>query len=509
MAQVSKIDSNITGLRYAEELTLKTLPGSPTWVPLEPNSYSDFGANITTVARNPINPSRQKKKGVVTDLDASGGFNTDLTSTNVQELFQGFLFANMRRKDELTVATIDGVGEAFQPTSGGLGYRANDLLFAKNFVATANNGLHLVSGTPTATNIVVTTNLTAATSQVGTISRVGFQFASGDAVITNSGSAYPTLTTTTKDLTQLGLIPGEWVFIGGDIAAQQYNTVANNGFARVRSIATNTIVFDKTQNTMVTDTGAAKTIRIFFGRVLKNESASNLIVRRSYQLERTLGAPDDSFTSQIQSEYLVGSIPNELTVNIPTAEKVTVDLSFVALDSELRTGATGVKSGTRPALVESDALNTSSDVSRMSMSVVSPINGNPTSLFAYLTEATISINNNVSPNKAVGVLGAFDATAGTFEVTGSVTAYFGNITAIQAVKDNSDVTIDIQLVKSNTGITIDLPLLALGDGRVNIEQDQPITIPLSLDAATGAKLNSSLDHTLMMVFYDYLPTLAG
>jgi len=528
MAQVSKIDSNVTGLSYAEEASLKTLPGTPIWYPLEPNSYADFGGEITTVARNPINPSRQRKKGVVTDLDASGGFNTDLTQTNLQDMLQGFFFASLRRKGEAKNApgastllfsvtnsnkliTRSGTPALDLTTQ----FATNDLVYVTGFSNAANNGLFAL-GNVTATTIqLIEANynqdppslVDEANASGVSITVVGHLSAEVLTVDVSGSRPAFTHSGSNTDFTTWGLVPGEWVFVGGDLAGTAWTNSANNGFARVRSITATRLEFDKTAGTMVSETGTTIAPAVFFGRVLKNELGSN-IVRRSYQLERTLGAPDDSNLAQVQSEYLVGAIPNEFTINFATADKVTCDLSFVATDNEQRTGVQGIKAGTRIPLTESDAFNTSSDVARIKLATVDS-NSNPSPLFAFATDVTITINNNVTPNKAIGTLGAFDATAGTFQVSGNITAYFANVTAVQAVRNNSDITLDMHMVKANSGVSVDLPLISLGDGRANIEQDAPITLPLTKEAATGAKIDPNLDYTMMMVFWDYLPDLAS
>lgn len=525
MTAANKIDSNATSMRIAEESSLKTLPGTPVWIPIEPNSYSDFGGSVTTVARNPINADRKRKKGVTTDLDASGGFNIDLTQANMQDLLQGFFFADLRRKGEckngigLTTITISvaETNSRFTRVGGSVDLSAQfsvgDLVFSAGFANSANNGLFKVSAVTTTTLDVILADGTegavtlvdeSATSS-GSLVQVGIEGDQGDIDVDTTGDR-PALTSTFLDFTDLGLIEGEFIFVGGDQTATKFGTAANNGFARVRSIAANRLEFDKTQNTMATEANTTSLVQLFFGRLLKDETGSS-IVRRSYNLERQLSKADDGDTYN-QCEYVVGAIPNELTINVPTADKVNLDLTYVGMDHETKDGDTGPKSGTRPTLVEADAFNTSSDFKRIKMFVHDESDANPSALFAFASDITVTINNNVTPNKAIGTLGAFDATAGMFEVGGSMTAYFADVAALDAVRNNSDVTMDIHLAKNNAGISIDLPLITLGDGRLAVEQDQPVNIPLSNEAVSGASIDTDMNHTLMMVFFDYLPDLA-
>ncbi len=626
----NKIDSNVTGLRYQEELfgCIGVANTDNDWIVLEPNSYDSFGGEITTIARNPINSGRQRQKGVVTDLDASGGFNSDLTQENLQDILQGYFFADLRRKndvgvdrqprrdgfngefDDYLITDIDGsdvitvdsrvgvsaavvvggtlyavddiiegvdagstitsfwrvateaggvvltldlvdpavVVGGFKPREGrtdtdtgagittvaqtgigddaltititygnGLAWKQGDLLFTTGLDDAPNNGLlEVLSVTDNLITTVETLTLDATPAAAATMTTVGFEGLVGDIDVDDSG-AYATYTSTSLDFTTLQLIPGEWIFVGGDDTSSGGDAFTNvdgdglfvnNGYKRIRSIAANALVVDKSALSMTTEADTTQFIRMFFGRVIKNESDVTVQRRRSYQLERQLGAPDATLPAEIQAEYLEGSVASEITFTFNTADKVTVDLSFMSLDNTQIDGPTSLKAGARRTLVVGDAFNTSSDFSRLKLHILSDTDENPDALFAFLTEFTLVINNNLTPNKAISVLGSFDITAGNFTVDGSMVAYFSDVTGVQAVRNNADVSLDFSVVKGSTGakagITVDVPLIALGDGRLNVEQDAPITLALDTPAAA----DRLFDHTLLMVFFDFLPDAA-
>ena len=521
MALNSKIDSNITGLRYAKEASIKTLPAaaSQVWYGVEPNSYDAFGAEISTVARVPIAADRQRKKGAVVDLDASGSFNTDITQAGIQGLVEGFLFANVKDKARLvktTLASISAIDpsnvayDAIESDSTG-DFIVGHILNLDGFSESGNNGVFVLTA-KSATELRVANNSLQAETSVpvgASITTVGFRFASAGISIVAPSGALPSLRNSAVDLTTLDIVPGEFIYIGGDTDATKFGTVGNNGWARVSRVTANDIFLDKTQDTMVADAGTAKTIEIYWGRTLKNEAVETNQIRHLFQFQRSLGASDTTQKSQIQSDYLVGAVANEMTIRFDEAEKVTVDLGFVAADYETRSGMTGLKSKATSVKEQNfdtgDAYNTTSDFKFLRLSKVDSTKSNLDKLFDFFNNFTIVITNNITANKGIGVLGAFDLTAGSFDVSGDMEAYFSDVVATESIRNYDSLTFGFVLAKGNKGLAVDLPYIAIGDGRLGIEKDDAIKIPLT----NSAFADPTFDHTVLMSFFDYLPNAAS
>lgn len=706
---IKKIDSNITNLAYAIEECLRQLPDTPNWQTLEPNTYSDFGGDVTTTPRTPISNTRQNRKGSVTDEKAAVAFNTDFTQNNLTDLMQGFFFADAHEpkstaplnaaKIPLTSVTAssktygltgaggslvagtyfyvisavngsgeswaseasnvtlsstgsvsltwsaasgatsyniyriessgdiykvasgvtalsftdNGTGSAYQfallsavtpstsggtladgeyyytvtalvggvwtipsqdtsatvsgggtssvalswsavtgatnyrvwrgdsgshsedvyfettstsftdigdagtsgspannsltatsptltPVSGGVGlFYAGDLVLASGFASNSNNGLKTVVSS-SSSSVVVSESLINESSPptAAKLHQVGIVGASGDLEITVV-DGIPSLISTDLDFTTIpNLKVGAWVFIGGDNTANKF---ANNvGYARISAVLSDSLTFDDTTFSPVDESGIGKSIQLFIGTLIKNEIGT-AIKQRSYTFERQLGEG----VASTQAEYVEGCVANQITVNAKAASLMNADLTYVGCDVEYVTGNIGdtLKTGNRFSSFGEDAFNTSSDMVRMKMNILDPATSNPTALFAYVTDATLVINNNATPNQALGVLGAFDVSVGNFTVSGDINAYFADVDAVAAVRRNADVGLNMIFAAQNAGVIFDTPLIGLGGTKVNVTKDQPIMLPLKSAAAENVN-----GYTALFMSFAYLPTVA-
>lgn len=504
---INKVDSNVTGLAFAEETCLQQLPSGSgaIWRALEPNSYANFGGKVTTMSRAPIAANRQRKKGTITALDVSAGFNIDLTQSNLIRLLQGFFFADAHEKPATqplngTQVVVTGVttGPNTFTAASGLGvFKVGGIVMGEGFTNPGNNSNFVLSAV--AAGLLTTTGATTAEASPPATARlrqVGFQAAASDITMAASAGAI-SLGSTVLDFTTLGLTLGEWIFVGGDAVASAFATVPA-GYARVSAISAHTLNFSDTTFTAATDAGTGKTIQLYFGTFIKNEDTPPLIKRRSYTLERSLG--QDSVGSQ--AEYISGAIPDGITINVPLADKINADLTFVGMDNSFNDGTVGLAAGTRVASAGEPAYNTSSDVYRMKMSIVDPTSLDPAPLFGYLSDLKLQVANNVASTKAIGNLAAFDASAGDFEVSGSATAYFTTVEAVEAVRAYADVAINIISAQLNKGFVLDIPLLGMDGGDLNVVKDKPIDVALNI---TGNE--NAYSFTMAATFLPYLPTV--
>ena len=515
---VNKIDSNFTGLRYALEVVgqPKTLPGAQiggagpvvagagaVWKELEPNTYSDFGGTTTLKTRNPIVANRQQRKGRAVDLEAKAGFTIDFTSDNMLDFMPLYFFADWRSS---SVQEVDEPTSVVAPAGGNPGYYAKpqgmvgkaavgSLVLAFGFGQEANNGLKTVSVITNDDMSVTDPGIVAEAAPPATsgLKVVGLVGQAGDLTINAANANGPELLSTILDFTTLDLIPGQWVYIGGDTPTSAFGEEGNNGFARIFTIAPHTIVFDKTQNAMTTDAGAGMSVELFFGDFIKNENDPSLIVPQTVQFERSL--------SSAGFEYLPGSYANELTVEMKSADKIELTLAFVSLTAEEAEFADR-KAGAFPDITtDPEAYNTSTDLIRIRASG----QDSAAPLFAFMQTMSLKISNNVSPLKALSVFGAFDVSIGDFVVNGDITAYFSDLAAVTAVRKAESLTVDFVLALDNRGWLFDIPELTFDKGTLNVTKDQPITIPVGIVAAEDDVLKT----TLMATYFSYLPDAAS
>jgi len=512
--------TNNFSLAYAIESTVAVLPGSPEWRLLEPNTINAFGANISTVARTPISKNRQRSKGTITDLDAAVEFESDLTMNAALDFLEGFAFstavnddtsfegaAAVATTDDYTVPALVAANAAkIQFTSANI----TSLLYARGYTNAANNGLKTVLVQPVATDttLQVAETLVTETAPTNAIVEVcGVRvLATSDLTITRVTGPPDTATIVSAasvDWTTLGLTVGQFVHVGGTAAVNQPDDLV--GYGRIITITATTLTLDKLNGTIETGSSPenpAKVIDILFGRFIRNETVDATgFLERTFQFEGTYPnlfetTPATPVAEPDGHEYTLGAHCNQLSFNLPLTDKATLSYGFVGTDAEAPVdgGSRKTNADTPIEPLQVEAINTTSDIARLRVT-----EADETGLTTDFKSMTITLNNNVSPEKVLGTLGAAFVNTGTFEVSMETQVLFSSAEVIAAIRANTTVTMDFLLANNDGGIYVDIPSMTIGGGNREFPVNETILASLTGEAFADPTFNTSLGLSLFPI----------
>lgn len=529
---MGQVLTNDTALIYARESSLGVLPGSPDWKELEPNSLGEFGASITTVARNPISKLRQRRKGTVVDLDAANEYDGDLTLDSLVDFIEAFLFANAVNGDltfrggnaesstsgYVIAAATTAQAAKLQYTSGG----PISLVYAAGYVLDANNGLKPlaadVAGTDTKIQVAGLADETAPTN--AEVSVAGIRAEAGDlALAVSSGvgtlSSGNNSASNNIDFTTLGLTIGQRIHVGGMTSANRFGSTAGGsndsfGSARIVTIAAAAITLDKMDATLTasdgTDTGSSGTnvaVDLLFGRFIRNVARDNsdyaLISHHFEQSYPNLfeTEPPTPVASPNGYEYVVGAVASEWTWNLPLTNKSDSTFAFIGTNAEEPVNDAARKSGASSARspLFTEAFNTSLDFFRLRLEDV-----DESGLSTDFKSLTVAITNNVTAEKVLALLGARYINVGNFELDVTGEALFTNADVPTRIRNNTTVSMDWLLKNNDGAIAVDVPSATIGSDGKTYPVNETVRIQLSVAAHVDPIFNTSIGVSLFPVF---------
>lgn len=505
------VKTNRLSLAYAIEQTLGVLPGSPTWKLLEPNDISTWGAVTVKTERDPISPDRQRRKGTTTDLDSSVEFEHDLTREVFMDFIEGYCFASTRYpysggvtrvgpqrsgSSFENLAAVDS-SNSFDHDTITTAMSAGQLVFVRGFNASAMNGMHEVDTGSSATSTIVTTGSLITDETPGNTDNASMEIAGqrGATADIDWTFATSTLSSSVLDFTDLGLSPGQVIHIGGLLTANQFSEGV--AYGRIVSIAASAIVLDKVSGALALSDGdgTGLDIDILFGGFLRNVTVTDSdFLERSFQFE--LAMPNLGSGAATRWQYAIGNYGNQVTFNLPLSDKAIVEFGFVGTDTENPVDTQETGASTPVTTVQTDPFNTSADIGRLRVQQV-----DETGLTTCFKSVSLTLNNQITPEKCLGTLGATELNTGTYLVDVESQLLLTNEDVISVIKDNETVMFDFIIKNDDGALAFDIPAMTLGGGDLELPRNESIRIN-----TTGMAFRDTvLDYTLGVSMFPAVP----
>lgn len=512
---MGRVLTNNVSLAYSIESSLNV--AGAVFKLLEPNTINAFGSEITKVARTPISKNRQRRKGTTTDLDSSVEIDHDITMSSFLDFIEGYAFSRAKNIDlDLAARSITSSGElevitliASQVERLKATSDFTTLLSVKGLRLRQNNGLFALGAVPPAEDSSLQLEGSFVEEQVpptnAKVELAGVRFTSTAGVaasfaedvsrlaLTNSAEGFSWLT--------LGLTVGQMVCIGspdseGEVQnAMQAGEVENSahGLGRIVTMTETTLTLDKVDASLQGSLTPGAVVDVLFGKFIRNVSIDSPdFLERSFQFEAEF--PNLGGGGATEYEYALGNYCNSAAFNLPLTDKATVTYGFIGTDTQSPT--TERKTGAVDALqpVATSAYNTSTDIARLRLQDI-----DEDGLSTDFKTLSITINNNVSPEKVLGTLGAKYMNTGTFEVNIEAQMLFTNSQVIQRIRDNETVTMDFAIRNEDGGIVVDIPAMTLGGGGREYPENETVLVNTTAEAFEDRMLGTSLGISVFPV----------
>lgn len=499
-------------------VAVETSPGvaGTAWQLLEPNSIGAFGAEITTVARQPISKNKQRRKGTVTDLDSTVEWESDLTISAFVDFIEGFCFAvgvNAECDIPVTAATAstdDFTVAALTATQAGkLQFVTTEyasLIYARGFVQTANNGLHALNADPVTTNTAISTSSALVDETPPSNAQVelaGMRFldAVTDVTVTYSAGIL-TIASTVGNFTTMGLTVGQMIHVGSAAADGTVQNALDSdavyGFARIRTIASGTITCDKVDTTLQVASPVSPTVLdIMFGKFIRNVAVGNAsFLERTFTVEAEFPNLSEVTPGNAMYQYSRGNYCNTASFALPLTDKATIGFAFIGLDTDNPVESGARKAGASSAKTpnKTAAFNTSSDIARLRITET-----DEDGITTDFKSLNLSFNNNVSPEKVLGQLGAKYINTGNFEIDIEAQLVFTNPAVINKIRDNETVTMDFIVRNDDGAICVDIPSMTLGGGDREFPVNESVLINTTAQAFGDAVFGTSIGVSIFPI----------
>lgn len=484
-------DSNRLRISLVREATAGATPGSPV-MRVGRITGESLGAQPQFTSSNEIRSDRMSADPIKVNEETRGGINFELSFPEdrsfLSELLQSAMYSlwtntpqhwNDGTADSV-ITDVTGASGTFtvvdQSGSGGFAgtaYRVGHLVRSTGFAAAANNTIHRVTSS-TATTVVVGVGagLTndAAPAAAARLKVIGLQGASADITATATG-----LGSTALDFTTMGLTVGQHIKIGDASNTNfQFAAAANNGWARVTAIAATALTLDNLPSGWVTDAGTGRTVRVFFGDLIRNGTTDvPLSVERSFLAQAT---PTHIIHRGVQA--------GGLSLDFSSGSVITGSVDLMGLSTAPGTVANGASYV--PATTAT-VMSANQDVGRIAEAGAVVTGPN------FIRRLQLALNNNTRMITAVGTVGAVGTGEGEAAVTGTLETYFGSTALLTKLIAGTPTSFSARSAKNNQAILVQVPRATLTSGSPNAGgKNQDVMLPSSFQASIDALTNAHL-----------------